>query len=185
MTAARLTYQTLPAARFPVPPPAPAALRPVTGRDWSVQAGPLEWDVGQTITHMIGATAKYTLYLAGRCEHFIGLSISRWPDATNEEVIDSVVPVAVGLATVAALTPADVRAYHVTGPSSAANYVGRACVELLVHTDDALTGLGVAFAPPAELCQRVLAQQFPGAVAARGQDDPWQSLRAATGRPLH
>jgi hypothetical protein len=46
-----------------------AALRPVAGRDWSVQAGPLEWDVEQTITHMLGATAKYTLYLASRCQH--------------------------------------------------------------------------------------------------------------------
>ena len=57
---------------------AQAALRPVIGRDWSVRAGTLDWDVEQTITHMIGATAKYTLYLASRCEHFIGLSVTRW-----------------------------------------------------------------------------------------------------------
>lgn len=157
-----------------------AALRPVAGRDWSVQAGPLEWDVERTITHMLGATAKYTLYLASRCEHFIGLTVRRWPDATNQEVIDSVVPVAAGLAAVAAVTPPEVRAYHVTGPSSAADYVGRACVELLVHTDDALTGLGVAFAPPADLCERVLAQQYPDASEA---SDSWLGLLAATGRP--
>jgi hypothetical protein len=47
---------------------------------------------------MLGATAKYTLYLASRCQHFIGLTVRRWPDATNAEVIDSVVPVATGLA---------------------------------------------------------------------------------------
>jgi hypothetical protein len=161
---------------------AEAALRPLAGRDWSVQAGPLEWDVEQTITHMIGATAKYTLYLASRCEHFIGLSVTRWPDATNQEVIDSVVPVATGLAAVAAATPPDVRAYHVTGPSSAADYVGRACVELLVHTDDALTGLGVAFTPPADLCLRVLAQQFPDAARP---GSTWHALLAANGRPIH
>jgi hypothetical protein len=160
---------------------AEAALRPVAGRDWSVRAGPLEWDVDETITHMIGATAKYTLYLASRCDHFIGLSVTRWPDATNEEVIDSVVPVATGLAAVAALTPSGVRAYHVTGPSSAANYVARACVELLVHTDDALSGLGVAFAPPADLCRRVLAEQFPDAAAA---GNAWHGLLAASGRPV-
>jgi hypothetical protein len=160
---------------------AEAALRPLAGRDWSVRAGPLEWDVDQTITHMIGATAKYILYLASRCEHFIGLSVTRWPNATNQEVIDSVVPVATGLAAVAAATPPDVRAYHVSGPSSAADYVGRACVELLVHTDDALRGLGVAFTPPADLCQRVLAQQF--ADAAR-PGNAWHGLLAATGRPI-
>jgi hypothetical protein len=160
---------------------ATAALGPVTGRDWSVRAGPLEWDVEQTITHMIAAIAKYTLYLASRCEHFIGLSVTRWPDATNEEVIDSVVPVATGLAAVAAVTPSGVRAYHVTGPSSAADYVGRACVELLVHTDDALSGLGVAFAPPADLCRRVLAQRFPDAA---GPGNPWHGLLTANGRPI-
>jgi hypothetical protein len=164
---------------------AEAALRPVIDRDWSVRAGPLEWDVEQTITHLIAAVAKYTLYLASRCEHFIGLSVGRWPDATNEEVIDSLVPVATGLATVAAATAPGVRAYHVAGPSSAADYLGRACVEILVHTDDALTGLGVAFAPPAELCQRVLAQQFPDAVAPGRNDDPWRALLAATDRPAH
>jgi uncharacterized protein (TIGR03083 family) len=158
-----------------------AALRPLADRDWSVQAGPLEWDVEQTITHMIGATAKYTLYLASRCEHFIGLSVTRWPDATNEEVIDSVVPVATGLAAVAAATPPDVRAFHVTGPSGPAAYVGRACVELLVHTDDALSGLNVAFTPPADLCQRVLAQQFP---EAGRPGNAWHGLLAANGRPI-
>src|SRR5580693_7414777 len=120
-----------------------AALRPVAGRDGSVRAGPLEWDVEQTITHMIGAVAKYTLYLASRCEHFIGLSVTRWPDATHEEIVDSIVPVATGLATVATMTPPEVRAYHVSGPSSASDFVARACVELLVHSDDALSGLGV------------------------------------------
>jgi hypothetical protein len=163
---------------------AEAALRPAIGRDWSVRAGPLEWNVEQTITHMIAATAKYTLYLASRSEHFIGVSIGRWADATNEEVVDSLVPVAVGLANVAAAAPPGVRAYHVTGPSTAADYLGRACVEILVHTDDALTGLGLAFAPPAELCSRALAQQYHDAAVARAADaDPWRDLLAATGRP--
>jgi hypothetical protein len=160
---------------------AETALRPVIGRDWSVRAGPLDWDVERTITHMVGAPAKYTLYLASRCEHFIGFSVTRWPDATNEEVIDSIVPVATGLAAVAAITPPGVRAYHDTGLSSAADYVGRACVELLVHTDDALSGLGVAFAPPADLCQRVLAQRFPDAA---GPGSPWHALLTANGRPI-
>ena len=160
---------------------AEAALRPVADRDWSVRAGPLEWDVERTIAHMIGATAKYTLYLASRCEHFIGVSVTRWPDATDEEVIDSIVPVATGLAAVAAATPPEVRAYHVTGPSSAADYIGRACVELLVHTDDALSGLDVAFAPSVDLCQRVLARQFP---EAHVSGNAWHDLLAACGRPI-
>jgi hypothetical protein len=160
---------------------AEAVLRPAAGRDWPARAGTLDWDIGRTVTHMVGATAKYTLYLASRCEHFIGLSVTRWPDATNAEVIDSIVPMAAGLAAVAAVTPPGVRAYHATGPSSAMDYIGRACVELLVHTEDALSGLGLAFAPPADLCERVLARQCPDAAAA---GDAWQGLLEATGRPV-
>jgi hypothetical protein len=156
---------------------AEAGLRPVVGRDWSVRAGTLDWDVEQTITHMIGAVAKYTLYLASRSEYFIGMSVTRWPDATNEEVIDSIVPLATGLATVAAITPPEVRGYHITGPSSATDYLGRACVELLVHTDDVLRGFDVPFAPPADLCQRVLAQRYPDR-----QGTGWHGLLAASGR---
>lgn len=52
--------------------------------------------------------------------------MTRWPDATNDEVIDSVVPVATGLAAVAAATPPDVRAYHASGQSTAADFIGRA-----------------------------------------------------------
>lgn len=158
-----------------------AALRPVVDRDWSVQAGLLDWSVEQTITHMIGATAKYTLYLASQCQHFIALSATRWPNATNAEVIDSIVPVATGLAAVAAITPPEVRAYHVTGPSSPDDYVGRACVELLVHTSDALTGLCAAFEPPVDLCERVLAQQYPDYA---GAGNAWRRLLSATGRPI-
>lgn len=148
-----------------------AALKPVVGRDWSVRAGTLKWDVERTILHTIGAPAKYTLYLASRCEHYLALTIMPFPEATNEEVVDSVVPVASGLAAVAAVPPPDVRAFHVTGPSG----------ELLVHAEDALSGLGVAFAPPADLCRRVLAQQYPDAA---GPGNPWHRLLAANGRPI-
>ena len=187
MTSSPVTPDTLlPADVIAAASAAESGLRPLVDRDWSVRAGRLEWNVEQTITHMIAAAAKYTLYLASRSERFIGLSISRWPDATNEEVIDSLVPVATGLANVAMVTPPHVRAYHVTGPSTAADYIGRGCVELLVHTGDALTGLGVAFAPPADLCRRVLARQYPDVVAAADEAaDPWRSLLAATGRPSH
>jgi hypothetical protein len=110
--------------------------------------------------------------------------VQRWSEGgvTNEEVIASVVPIATGLATVAASTPPDVRAFHVTGPSTASDYIARACVELLVHTDDALAGLGVGFAPPDEdLCQRVLDHLYPD---AGGPGSSWHRLWAASGRSV-
>ncbi len=54
-----------------------------------------------------------------------------------------------------------------------------------MHSDDALTGLGVAFTPPAQLYRKVLAQQHPDAARPEsgGPDDAWGGLLAATGRP--
>ncbi len=160
------------------------ALRPLVGRDWTGKAGTLDWDVERTITHMIGAAAKYTLCLASRTDHFIALLMTRWPDATNTEMIDSIAPVAAGLAAVARATQPDVRAYHVSGLTSAAGFAGLACVEFLVHADDVLAGFGIPFTPPADLCGAVLAQRYPG-LAQPGAQPGWQwhRLLAANGRP--
>ncbi len=112
-----------------------------------MRAGTLDWDVERTITHMIGATAKYTLYLASRSDHFIAMYLARWLDATNQEILASIAPVAAGLAAVAGRIPPDVRAYHVSGPTDAPGFIGKACVELLVHTDDVPAGYGIRSLP--------------------------------------
>jgi len=111
-------------------------------RDWSVRAGPLEWDADRTVTHLIAAPAKYTLYLASLSSEFVALAISKWPDATHEELVASIRPVARGLAAVAGWVPAGATAFHASGPSDAKGFLARACVELLVHADDALQGFG-------------------------------------------
>lgn len=161
------------------------ALEPVADRDWKVPAGPLEWDVAYTVSHMIGAAGKYTLYLASRSDHFIAVRLDRWPDATNAEVLESIEPVAAGLVSVAQAAPAQALAYHVTGPTSPAGYLGMACVEFLAHTDDVLAGFGIPFAPPAGLCRRVLGRCYPDqAPPDAGADEPWAALLRATGRQV-
>jgi hypothetical protein len=55
-----------------------------------------------------------------------------------------------------------------------------ACDEMLIHTDDAARGLGLAFTPGGELAGRVLARLFPW--HDPGPEDQWQLLRWANGR---
>jgi hypothetical protein len=117
-------------------------------RDWSVPAGPLEWDVGRPVTHMVAAPAKYTLYLASRSQEFIALTISKWPDATYHELVASIRPIARRLAAVAEWVPAGIRAFHADGPTDVNGFLALACVELLVRADDALQGLGSRLEPP-------------------------------------
>lgn len=55
-----------------------------------------------------------------------------------------------------------------------------ACDELLLHTDDAASSLGVAFEPPPDLPVAVLHRLFPWVEG--GGEDPWTLLRWANGR---
>jgi hypothetical protein len=43
-------------------------LAPLTGRDWSVQAGDLEWNARQTLDHVVDALGFYALTLATRAQ---------------------------------------------------------------------------------------------------------------------
>jgi hypothetical protein len=76
-------------------------------------------------------------------------------------------------------TPPRVRAHHVYGVSDPEGFAAMGIVETLVHTDDLAEGLGLAWAPPADLCSRVLARLFPDAPQTT---DPWPTLLWATGR---
>jgi len=149
-------------------------------RDWSVRAGPLEWDVERTVTHMVAAPAKYTLYLAARSEKFIALTISKWPDATHHELVASIRPIARGLAAVAKWVPGDTRAFHADGPTDVNGFLAMACVELLVHADDALQGLGSRLEPPEDLARQVLNAEYPSATS---YGSAWRALLGSTGRP--
>lgn len=51
--------------------------------------------------------------------------------------------------------------------------------ETLVHMHDVAEGLGLTWAPPPDLCGRVLARLFPDAPAGT---DRWVTLLWATGR---
>jgi hypothetical protein len=60
------------------------ALEPTIGRDWSVSAGQLEWNVEFTIEHIAAALSKYTLYLASRSTESIAVKIASRADASHE-----------------------------------------------------------------------------------------------------
>ncbi len=155
------------------------ALIPHVDDDWSVKAGPLEWDVERTITHMIGATAKYTLYLASASKIFIALTCSRFEDAGHAELLASIKPVATALANVAGWTPPGTTGFHARGQTTGEGFLSMACVELLIHTDDALRGMGDRLHPPDDLVLAVLRAEYP---EEESRGSPWPALIRATGR---
>jgi hypothetical protein len=156
-----------------------AALAPAVSRDWSVKAGRLDWDVDRTITHMAGGTAKHTLYLASRSTRFIAVNPGRWHGASQAEQLEAITGVAAAMASVAASTPPEARAYHATGMCDAEGYLAMDCVDLLVHGHDVAEGLGLPFAPPDDLCRVVVARAFPWLADA---GSPWEAMLRHTGR---
>lgn len=120
------------------------ALTAAVGRDWSVRADRLEWDVDYTLTHLTGAPAKYALYLASRSTRFIAVSVGRFPDASQAERIDAIRGAGRALANVATMSPPDALGFHTSGMLDAPAFVAIGCVELLVHGHDVAQGFAVA-----------------------------------------
>ncbi len=75
--------------------------------------------------------------------------------------------------------PPQVRAHHVFGASDPEGFAAMELVETLVHTQDLAEGLGLDWAPPADVCARVLARLFPDSPRTT---DPWPTLLWSTGR---
>jgi hypothetical protein len=83
------------------------------------------------------------------------------------------------LCEVARAAAPETRGFHVYGRPDRDGYIAMGCVEMLVHTDDIASGLGISFTPPVDLVRGALARLFPWAPA---DTDAWQTLQWATGR---
>ena len=100
------------------------------------------------------------------------------PDPTIEQLLTFVRSQASVLARVCEASP-DARAFHPAGMADAMGFAAMGCDEILVHTNDVCTGLGVAFAPAPDLCEKVVARLFPWAPA---HPDPWERMLWCNGR---
>jgi hypothetical protein len=171
-----------------------AMLRPAVSRDWQVPAGTLEWTCWETLEHMSDDLFAYATQLAPRqplldketpfaCRHERdggpAGTIFASPAAGNAGLLQVLEACATMLIAVVRITPERVRAYHVYGISDPDGFAAMGVAEVLLHADDVAAGLGLPWAPPAGMCDRVLRRLFPDAPA---QTDRWATLLWATGR---
>ncbi|MGA4841168.1 GNAT family N-acetyltransferase [Streptomyces sp. G45] len=163
------------------------ALRAVatTAYDWTAHAGGLEWTCLDTAEHVVSDFTAYAAQLTGRAQ---GAYVPI--EATLEEGTDPAGAVfaieASGglLAAVVRTAPPDARGYHPYpyGSADARGFAAMGIVELLLHTYDVLRAFDVAYEPPENLCEALLAWQFPHVPPAREGDSHWATLLWATGR---
>ncbi len=160
-----------------------AALGAVTDRDWTgVRAGRLEWDCRGTAVHVASDLIAYAGQLAGRArDAYAPFDIALDDGTDNSGVLHVITTTGVLLAAAVRTTPRSVRAFH-PYPFRHAGREGFAAMgvaEVLLHTHDIAEGLGIAYEPPAELCEFVLTRIFPH---VRPGPSPWPTLLWATGR---
>jgi RimJ/RimL family protein N-acetyltransferase len=151
-------------------------------RDWNgVKAGRLEWSCRHTAEHVAGALLKYAGGLAGRAETRLPLTFGFAEDAGNDAALDILQTTGALLVSAIRTAPREARAFH-PFPFHSANregFAAMAVTEVLLHTHDIAEGLGLAYEPPAELCEDVLTRLFPH---VRPGPDHWRTLLWATGR---
>ena len=143
-------------------------LGPHTGGDWDVQAGGLQWSCRETAAHVGHDLFTYAAQLTRRAEDgYLPIRLIVRPEAPPEVVLDvarasgSLLRLAVE-----ASSEAGGRAWHY-GMSDASGFAAMGMGEVLVHTFDIATGLGVDWRPPdvlaALVVERLLPEPPPGA----------------------
>jgi len=138
-------------------------LAPHLDADWSVPAGGLEWSCQETLAHIGHDLLAYAGQLAARpAVRYLPFDLTVRPGADPATTLQ--IALACGELLALALAAADpaVRAWH-WGPADPSGFAAMGVAEILLHTHDIVTGLGLDRTPPPELYAAVLARLFPDA----------------------
>lgn len=160
-------------------------------RDWSVPAGTLDWSCRRTAEHTVDAVFAPAFFLASRrlhaYPHFEDLRAL--PDASIADLVEGLRAVGTMLHAVVVTAEPDTRAIirrrpaiETAGPQ---DFAPRGALEMILHTFDISTGLGVPFDPPRDLCPRLWAhtEGWPGQEPVQPTGDVWSDLLVRYGRP--
>jgi hypothetical protein len=161
---------------------------------WDGKAGPLEWTCWETVEHIADNLFFFAAQLGPRvpttdrsvpfawARHRPGgpgLVIFADRAAGPAGLVRVVEACGALLVATVRTRPPQVRAYHDAGVLDTTGFAAMGILETLVHMHDVAEGLGLRWAPPADLCDRVLARFFPDAPT---DADRWVTLLWATGR---
>ncbi|MER5358126.1 VOC family protein [Streptomyces sp. NPDC002785] len=171
-----------------------AALRRSPVDNWLVPAGSLEWNCWETAEHLSDDLFSYAAQLGPQQPPLDAYVPYRWGAGREGGPLNAIfADRAAGpagllqtleasgalLAAMVRTVSPEVRSYHSYGVSDPEGFAAMGIVETLVHVHDLAASLDVPWAPPAELCDRVLARLFPDAPK---DADRWAVLLWSTGR---
>ena len=143
-----------------------SGLLPLTDRDWSVQAGSLEWDCWHTAEHIGDCLLSYAWQLAVQpTARYVRAVATAEKDCSPAEVLEFAVAGGRVLASMIRTSRAHVRAYHPAGMSDPEGFAGMGCHETLLHGNDIAQGFGLSLATCA-------AASWPGSSRRRRPTSP-------------
>jgi uncharacterized protein (TIGR03083 family) len=160
-------------------------LRRALDADWSQKAGDLDWTCRETLDHILGATVSYSSNLAMRSREPLPRLRSPNPQTPVADLVTSVLTATTILAELVAAAPPDARGFHPLGNPDPSGFAAMGCNEILIHTADICTGLGQPFAPPDDVCARVVARLFPWAPSGSPSWATQLWCNGRTGLPGH
>jgi hypothetical protein len=149
-------------------------------KDWGSLAGTLEWTCRRTLDHLIDGTVFYSGQVANEASHRLPPIRVGNADASARDLLTTLGTVAHILAAALRSARTEGRFFHPAGMADRSGYAAMSCAEVLVHTADITSGLGVEFAPSQDLCALVVRRLFPW-VENIGPD-AFVTLLWATGR---
>lgn len=148
-------------------------------RDWTRPIPGMDWTVARAVAHIGEDLLWYATDFAAGPRQLSVMDPRVRPEAAPADLVAMLGSYATVLARVIDGAAPGARGWHPAGLADASGFAAMACDELLVHTDDAARGLGLAFTPTEALSRATLQRLFPW---APGDTDPWQALLWANGR---
>jgi len=158
-----------------------SAAQELLGRvpDFDAEVPAMDGDVRRVVVHIASCLTWYAHDLAAGPSEAVG-PMPQWPeDAAPADLVRELGIAADVLARVVATAAPHDRGWHPWGVADAAGFAAIGIAELVLHTHDVASALGLAWTPPAGPVAVTFARLFPG-VPADG--DPWAAMLWATGR---
>ncbi len=147
--------------------------------DWQASVTGLDFSVVGVVAHAAEGCLWYAIDLAAAGKDLRSVEHRVKTDTSPADVVDTLAAYAEIVAAVIEAAPATARGFHPFGMADPSGFAAMACDEMLIHTDDAARGLGLAFHPDDDLAAAVLQRLFPWVSSIT---DPWEQLRWANGR---
>jgi uncharacterized protein (TIGR03083 family) len=146
---------------------------------WKADVPFMKQSVTGTVMHIAQCAFWYSVDLSAGLPELPTVEIQVKTEASPADAVRTLTAAGRLLAAAVDAAAPEARGWHPAGLADPSGFAAMGCDELLVHTGDIATALGVPFEPPTELAEATLRRLFPWAAPDVA---PWPELLWANDR---